>query len=125
MKTSTLAIAGVVAAVIGLVWYEKEKSAAAATTPPTLPGSANVALQPGATTVAVSPGGQVTLTLPAGASWAALNPVSPVQAVSTPPTGNQTYTLVMSTVAGTTPITASWVDSTGTAQLTTVNVAVS
>lgn len=90
-----------------------------------LPGSASIALQPGATTVAVTPGGQVTLTLPQGASWASTNPVAPIQAASTPPSGNQTYTLVMSTVAGTTPVTASWTDSNGTAQITTVNIAVS
>ena len=125
MKTQTLVLLGVGAAVVGLVLYEKEKTAAAAAATPVLPGSASVALQPGATTVAVSPGGQVTLTLPQGASWASVNPVSPIQAASTPPSGNQTYTLVMSNVAGTTPVTASWTDSSGTSQLTTVNIAVS
>lgn len=118
---------GVAAAVVGLVIYEKEKPAAAAvaTTPvSTTPATASVTLQPGETTVAVAPGGSVTLILPAGASWGAANPVSPVSTNTVQPTGSQTFTLVMSTTVGTTATTANWVDSTGTAQSTAINIAV-
>lgn len=123
MKTHTLALLGIGAAVVGLIWYEKEKTASAATALP--PGTTTVNLQPGATTVAVAKGGTVTLVLPTGASWASTNPISPVQAASVLPTGNTPYSLVMSAVAGVTPMTASWVDSTGASQVTTVNVSVS
>jgi hypothetical protein len=124
MKTSTLVVAGIVAAVAGLIYYEK--TAAASSPALAQPGTVTVNLQPGGTTVAVAKGGTVTLVLPQGASWATTNAISPVQAGSVAPSaGNPAYSLVMSTVAGVTPITASWVDSTGTAQTTTVNISVS
>jgi hypothetical protein len=125
VKTETLVMLGVAAAVVGLVIYEKEKPAVASTAAvSTTPTTASVTLQPGETTVAVAPGGSVTLILPAGASWGAANPVSPVSTNTVQPTGTQTFTLVMSTTVGTTATTANWLDSTGTAQSTAINIAV-
>jgi hypothetical protein len=123
--------AGVGVGIVGILLYQKYAAAATpaaapAVLPSAAPASATVSLQPGATTVSVMRGGSVILALPAGASWStATTPVSPLQAGATQPTGNQSMNLTAAASPGITIMTANWVDSSGNAQITTINVAAS
>ena len=126
METGTVVLLAVAAGVVGLVIYGNEKSAAAATPSSALPATATVTLTPGGNIAAnVAPGGSVVLVLPTGASWTTTGtPVSPIPTTSAQPSGNQSFNVVMSSAVGQYPLTASWVDSTGTAQTTQIAVGV-
>ena len=110
-------LAAVGVAVVGIVVYEKHAKAST----PSLPSSTQVALQPGATAVAIAKNGSILLTLPTGATWTSLQPL---QASATPPSGSAAFNVTFGTQTGTFPLVATWVDSTGKTQTTTVNVSV-
>lgn len=118
-------VAGVGVGAVGLLLWQKH---AAASTPPAAlpaaPASAQVGLQPGATTVSVAKNGSVLLTLPTGANWStSTQPITPLNPTAVQPAGNQAMNITMGTAYGI--LVANWVDSGGTAQSTTINVAVS
>lgn len=117
----TVLLAGGVAAV-GVYLIEKNAAAAPATTAAgALPASTVVNLQPGATAVAVAMNGSISLVLPTGATWASSNPITPIAAGAPAPNGS-IYVVTVGTAPG--AVTASWVDSSGNAQTTTVNFSV-
>jgi hypothetical protein len=120
---------GVAAGIVGLLIWQGYANAAASPAAPSAPAAATatVNLQPGSTAVAVAPGGSVLLVLPAGASWttaSGVSPITPLPATAVQPAGSQNESIVMGTAVGTYPLTANWVDSSGTAQSTTVNISV-
>lgn len=103
-----------------LVWQNYARAQ-----PNALPnGATRVVLQPGQMSVAVVRSSTVTLTLPAGASWTTSGtPIVGLPISFTQPSGTQTFNIMASANPGQmAPITASWVDSTGAPQTTTVNV---
>lgn len=117
-------IAGVGVGAVGLLLWQKHAAASAPALPAsTTPSSVQVGLQPGATTVAVAKGGGVILVLPTGATWStATTPVTPLNPTAAQPTGNISFNVTMGAASGI--ITANWIDSSGRAQSTTINVAV-
>jgi len=123
-------LGGVVAGAVALLIYQKYAAAATPAATPALPSaapaSAQVNLQPGQTTISVSKSGNVILALPSGASWStSTTPIVPLAASGVQPTGTMNFNVQMSGAAGVYPLTANWVDSTGTAQSTTINIAAS
>jgi hypothetical protein len=120
-KMNWLPIAAGVGVGVGalLLWQNYAKAAPAL-------GAANsqINLQPGQQTANIPRSTTVTLALPAGAAWTtAGTPIQGLPIAITQPSGNQTFNITASANPGNmAPVTASWVDSTGTAQTTTVNI---
>jgi hypothetical protein len=102
------------------VYYHEKKATATGAS-----ATAQVQIQPGATTVSVTKGGTVNMVLPTGADWSTSNAVTPLGSGATEPTGTEPFNVVMGQTAGVFPIVANWIDGNGTAQVTTINVAVS
>jgi hypothetical protein len=126
LKKNWLPLAiGTAGGAVGLMVYEKRAAAMAPALPPAST-SAQVGLQPGATTVSVSKNGSVLLTLPTGASWATSgHAITPLNPTAVQPTGSIAFNVTMSAQTGVFPLTANWVDSSGVAKSTTINIAVS
>lgn len=121
MKINWLPVlAAVGVGAVGLLVWQNYANAQ----PNTLPANSQVNLAPGQQAVNVPRSSTVTLALPAGASWTtAGTPIVGLPISFTQPAGAQTFNVTASANPGQmAPITASWVDSTGTAQTTTVNV---